>query len=840
MWAIHFEESLMGAGDLKFFASDLESSGLIYQMKEQGDAKKLHNFASIEIKDANFENVIVHHPHTEPKRKALADAISDANNVFIIHNAYTFDLHALELFDFDTSNMSVADTLPLSWYLHKNREIHGLEKWGEDLGVAKPKVTDWENLSQEEYDNRVIEDCKIQRLLWMKLCNDFADIYGCKSQQEVFEHPVFKFLQFKGKQLREQYKVKWRLDVEACTALQEKLSVELVERTDRLADVMPDVPKYADRKAPKELYKLNGDMSEAGKRWAKVCEDEGYPLDYTGTIKVITGYKPPNPNSVQQVKAWLTSLGWEAETFEYKREPDGTTRKIPQVNKKNSGGLVCESIERLIEDNPNVDALKGLGIVKHRLSICNGWLENQEYGFISAEAAGFTNTLRLKHRNLCNIPSGRVPYGKDIRACLLARDGHTLTGSDLSSLENRWKFHYQFPLDPEFVREQMTDDFDPHLSLCVAGGLLTEDEMNFYKIVESGATISEDCFNDILQAMLDKNEADPVWGVSEIKRIGKIRGSGKATNYACLPMDVKLLTYFGFKSFDEVGVGDTIHTYDGKGFVLDEVLHKYFYSDAEVFTIESGQADEKGNVERVRCTLNHRWLTTSGKYKTAQQLLKTPEYIVKDVNVISDVFMCGKIVDVTIEDVWCITTNNSNFITLDKSVGFDVRITGNCQYGAGVETVARTAKVTMAVARKLKSGYDKVNYTIPIIAAAQKVKTFSTGKYLWNKVSKIWYPLKVEKDRFSTLIQGSGAYTLDLWLLMIFKLRDQYIADGKLTKMDLLGQFHDECIFETLDEEAHLAPEIINKAMDMVNATLKLNVKLGCDIKQGKNYYEIH
>ena len=829
----------MGAGDLKFFASDLESSGLLYYMKEQGDAKKLHNFASIEIKDSKFENVIVHHPHTEPKRKALADAISDVNSVFIIHNGYTFDLHALELFDFDTSNMNVVDTLPLSWYLHQNRDIHGLEKWGEDLGVEKPKVTDWENLTQEEYDHRVVEDCKIQRLLWMKLCNDFADIYGCSSQQEVYAHPVFKFLQFKGKQLREQYGVKWKLDVEACTALQEELSVKLVERSKMLAEVMPDVPKYTERKAPKELYKLNGEMSEAGKRWAKVCEDMNIPLDYSGKVKVVTGHNPANPNSVPQVKAWLEDLGWIPETFEYKRESDGTTRKIPQVNKKNSGGLVCESVERLIEDNPSVGALKGLGIVKHRLSLCNGWLENHEYGYISAEAAGFTNTLRLKHRNLVNIPSGRVPYGKELRACLLARDGHTLTGSDLSSLENRWKFHYQFPLDPDYVREQMTDDFDPHLSLCVVGGLLTANEMNFYKIVESKSTISEDCFNDDLQAMLDRNAAEPDWGVSEIKRIGKVRGAGKATNYACLPMDTKIFTPSGIKGFDELEVGDSVFSYslESLGLVGDKILHKHFYKDAKVFTIKSEKSDEFGDFEMVRCTLNHRWLTVDGEYKTTQELLKNPEYIRKGVAAISDVFVNGRIEDVVVEDVYCLTTKNSNFVIYDRGVS---RITGNCQYGAGVETIARTAKVTMAVARKLKSGYDKSNYTIPIIAAAQKVKAFSTGKYLWNKVSKIWYPLKAEKDRFSTLIQGSGAYTLDLWLLMIFKLRDQYIADGRLTKMDLLGQFHDECIFETLDEEAYLAPEIISKAMDMVNDTLKLNVKLGCDIKQGKNYYEIH
>lgn len=683
--------------DLRFFASDLEASGLIHHMVEQGENKKMHNFCKIEIKDKNYENIEVMHPHTPEKLTELAKSINDANSVFIIHNAYTFDIHALNLFGVNTDNMKVIDTLPLSWYLHQERERHGLEWWGEDFGVPKPKVDDWENLSQEEYDNRVVEDCKIQRLLWMKLCNEFAEIYGCSTQVDVFNHPAFRYLQFKSKQLSEQFRVKWKFDVEGGKKLFDFLEKELEERSKKLAEVMPKVAKKAKRKRPKEPYKINGELSEAGKRWKAVTELSGYDFDYGGEIEVVVGYNEPNPNSSSQVKSWLDSLGWEPETFEYKREPNGSVRKIPQINKKNSGGLVCDSVERLIEENPSVEALKGLGIAKHRFGMIKGWLENHENGYIAAGAAGFTNTLRLKHRNLVNIPSGRVPYGKDLRSLLVAREGCSLVGSDLSSLENRWKFHYQMPLDPEFVKSQMSDDFDPHLALAVAGGLLTVDDMNFYKIIESKYKIPEDQYTDELIGRLAKAEEDDEWTESEIKRIGKIRGVGKQANYAL-------------------------------------------------------------------------------------------------------------------------------------------------QYGSGVETLARTAKIAVSQARKLKDGYDKLNWTIPKIAAAQRVKAFGTGKYLLNKANGVWYPLKAEKDRFSTLIQGSGAFTLDLWLLKIFEIREAAIKSGRLSKgkMDLLGQFHDECIFECYDEDIQVCRDIIAEAMVKVNEVLRLNVELSCDIKNGKTYYEIH
>jgi hypothetical protein len=35
--------------------------------------------------------------------------------------------------------------------------------------------------------------------------------------------------------------------------------------------------------------------------------------------------------------------------------------------------------------------------------------------------------------------------------------------------------------DPEYVKEMMTDDFDPHLGLAEFAGALTKEEVEFYK-----------------------------------------------------------------------------------------------------------------------------------------------------------------------------------------------------------------------------------------------------------------------------------------------------------------------------------------------------------------------
>ena len=82
-----------------------------------------------------------------------------------MHRGLLFDKPALELLGYDTGKMRIIDTLAISWYLEPQRKIHGLASYGEEFGIPKPIIEDWENQTQEEYDNRVMEDCKIQQML---------------------------------------------------------------------------------------------------------------------------------------------------------------------------------------------------------------------------------------------------------------------------------------------------------------------------------------------------------------------------------------------------------------------------------------------------------------------------------------------------------------------------------------------------------------------------------------------------------------------------------------------------------------------------------------------------
>ena len=101
--------------------------------------------------------------------------------------------------------------------------------------------------------------------------------------------------------------------------------------------------------------------------------------------------------------------------------------------------------------------------------------------------------------------------------------------------------------------------------------------------------------------------------------------------------------------------------------------------------------------------------------------------------------------------------------------------------------------------------------------------------WLFNPLSRFWYSLRADKDRFSTLNQSSGVYCFDTWI--------RYIRNSGIK---LCGQFHDECIFTLYKHQREEVTRILREAIDATNRQLKLNVTLGISIAFGDTYANIH
>src|SRR5690606_9047710 len=116
---------------------------------------------------------------------------------------------------------------------------------------------------------------------------------------------------------------------------------------------------------PKIMYKKDGNLSENGKKWIGILNENNLPLDYEGEVKVPTKSEIGNPGSTSQMKGWLFSLGWTPCTFDYKKNKEtGEQRQIPQVYDDKG---VVPSVQLLYEKVPILQELEGLTIIKHRL-----------------------------------------------------------------------------------------------------------------------------------------------------------------------------------------------------------------------------------------------------------------------------------------------------------------------------------------------------------------------------------------------------------------------------------------------------------------------------------------
>lgn len=705
----------------KATVADIEADALL------GDATKIHvlsyhltNDKQGSINGINSEGI-----------KKFFNYHLENNLPIVMHNGICFDVPLVEkLLGMDLSKLMLVDTLPLSWYLNFDRKSHGLDSFFEDYGIAKPKITDWEGLTFEEYKHRCEEDVKINLALWEDLKARLRDIYFkvkqavdsgqikvkrmssdevCYIDQYVnsssvddYIDRILTFLMFKRDCSRLKEKTGWLVDVNYLDSTIDTLEDITNKAKEELEAVMPKVVKFSEKTRPKKPFKMNGQKSVSGLEWdrleklAKSGDVDEYgnlkaKMLNLDTIKVISKYEEPNINSGKQLKDFLFSKGWKPRTFKYEKDEEAfqvyvdsgfrkelkpKPRAIPQISVDGDDGKeLCQSVLELADEVPEIMYYAKYTTVKHRLDMCKGFRSTMTSGNrLHARCGGFTNTLREKHRELVNLPKPSKPYGNRVRGSLIADNGCVLLGSDMSSLEDRVKVHFMFPYDYEYAQKLIVKGYDPHLDLACSAELLQQWQVDRYKE---------------LKKKEDKTQEEQL----EFSKLDKIRAAGKIGNYGC-------------------------------------------------------------------------------------------------------------------------------------------------QYGSGADTLSLNADIPLDIAKKVVEGYKKLNWSIKTIADDQCVIVDDRGdKWLVNPINGFAYSLRSDKDRFSTLCQGTGSFFFDVW---VDKILEKMYSKFKVKR--LTGQFHDEYItcFKDTESNKLIMEEITRESISEINKEYLLRRPLDCDVAFGYRYSEIH
>jgi hypothetical protein len=347
-------------------------------------------------------------------------------------------------------------------------------------------------LTYEEYKHRCEEDVKINWLLWQDLIKRYKLIYS--NDKESMDR-FFQYLTFKMKCAAMAEQAGWKIDKELVQKSLAQLEKAQQEKVEELRAVMPPVIKYAIKSKPDKMFKKDGTHTKAALDWFKLLEENDLPLFHEDDVRVVKSIEPANPNSSDQVKDWLFSMGWEPCTYDYKKNDDGSDRLVPQVRKDSE---LAPSVRLLVEKFPGVELLEGLTVIQHRKSIFEGLLESEVDGYVKAEINGLTNTLRFKHKKpLVNLPGIDKPWGKEIRGALIADEGEVLCGADMVSLEATTKRHFIYPYDPEYVEEMSVPGFDEHLDLAVRAGYINREDYDFYTRANEDTVNDKDRFKAI-------------------------------------------------------------------------------------------------------------------------------------------------------------------------------------------------------------------------------------------------------------------------------------------------------------------------------------------------------
>lgn len=153
-------------------------------------------------------------------------------------------------------------------------------------------------------------------------------------------------------------------------------------------------------------------------------------------------------------------------------------------------------------------------------------------------------------------------------------------------------------------------------------------------------------------------------------------------------------------------------------------------------------------------------------------------------------------------------------------------------YGIGKEKLSREIGKTQKETKALLDAYWERNHAVKTVADPQNntIVYLRNGEmWLWNPIAHLFYSLRYEKDIFSTLNQGTGAFVFDTW-----------VKHARGMGIRFCGQFHDEHISPVTDGKQDEHQKKLQEALDKTNEELMLNVEIGMDCQFGNTYAEIH
>ena len=368
-------------------------------------------------------------------------ALLDSCQVIAGHNVIGYDLVVLsKLYNWSPAKgVRVWDTWIMSQTLqYKRSHRHSLKGWGEFLGEQKSEFKDFEQFS-DEMVKYCVQDTMVNLKVYNKLVSDVRQIIP---KNRLISEGLRVEMEFAKLEAEIQH-TGWSFDMAAA----EELKMQIEDRMsviEKLIEPKIGIQKvWKDKVAKACKYKKDGSLFLAT---AKDLEGS-FEWEVEGKTYRRFSMEPPSLGSLEVVKAYLYSIGWEPDEFNVEKLPNGQF-----INK--SPKLTDSSLEK-IEDGPLI--IEYLGI-RNRLGVLNGWMEGAaKDGRLHGRMWTIgTPTFRCRHEVIANLPGVDALMGKSMRGLLKADPGKVLVGADSSGNQMRGLCHYMGNAD--FTNEVVNGD----------------------------------------------------------------------------------------------------------------------------------------------------------------------------------------------------------------------------------------------------------------------------------------------------------------------------------------------------------------------------------------------
>ena len=452
---------------------DIETNGL-YR-----DVSKIHCIVAKDLDSGKlfiFADEYIHIPVANSKLDYTDGSISDgvrfvqdADEV-IGHNWVDYDCRVLKklrpqfIIDLD----KYTDTLLLSHMLHPHksrnplcppsketaagrRQIgpHSLENWGYDVGLGKIEYEEWDSYDYKMLE-RCVSDVEITHRVYTRLLNDMN---GTDWSESIRLEKWFRFV------ISEQEAHGWYIDMPSVMKYSADLSNQLELLRNRASELIPLQPNNL---GPiKDPIKIDGTPKKKLVDWYNQLDVRFFRLsDVVGSFTRV-GFEPLNLESPKQRIDYLLRTGWVPTEYNVKTDNNGK----PVYDRK---GQTIPTTPKLTEDsvkgNEVGELMSHYLALSHKLKMLEGWKQRLRDDNC-LEAGGVTcgtNTGRMRHRAVVNVPKVGEPYGEELRSIFAVRPGYRLVGTDLSALENRIIGHYVMPIPDGREYTRRLEEDDPH------------------------------------------------------------------------------------------------------------------------------------------------------------------------------------------------------------------------------------------------------------------------------------------------------------------------------------------------------------------------------------------